>query len=121
MADHGQDRVEREIEGEILMGEDGGEGAGGPMIESATGSDHAAERRSAGTQLPADQVESRAVLAASLERGIFPADRDALLESARRLNASAEVKAALSALPDGTFEHVEAVWEALGGDVEYRA
>ena len=121
MADHGQDRVEREIEGEILMGEGADEGAGGPLLQSATEADHAAERRTGGDQLPADQVESRAVLAASLERGIFPASREDLLESARRLGAPAEVKQALSGLPDGTFEHVEAVWEALGGDVEYRA
>ena len=121
MADDGDDRVERAIEGEFLLREGADEGSGGPLIESATGSDHAADRLAVGGQLPSDQIESRAVLAASLERGIFPANRDELLASARRLDASAEVKQALAGLPDGSFEHVESVWEALGGDVEFRA
>ena len=122
MADQGQDRVEREIEEEILLA-DGPEDAagGGPVIREATQADHAAERRAGGNLLPADQVESRALLAANIERGVFPATRDDLLESARRIGAPAEVKQALAGLPDGTFEHLEAVWEALGGDVEYRA
>ena len=67
-----------------------------------------------------DEVEARAELARHLEPGAFPADRDALVASARRLNAPDSLIERLSSLPDGTFAHLEAVWEALGGRVEFR-
>ena len=44
-----------------------------------------------------------------------------LVASARRMGAGYDVVERLRQLPDGTFDHVEAVWEALGGRVEYRA
>ena len=45
----------------------------------------------------------------------------ALPESARAMGASDELTDSLRRLPEGTFDHLEAVWEALGGRVEYRA
>jgi hypothetical protein len=68
-----------------------------------------------------DEVEARTELARHLEPSAFPADRDALVASARRSGASDELVDRLATLPDGTFDHLEAVWEALGGRVEYRA
>ena len=67
-----------------------------------------------------DEVEARSVLAASLRPSVWPADRDALVACAREENAPAWVVDRLAQLPDGTFTHTEAVWEALGGRVEFR-
>jgi len=67
-----------------------------------------------------DEVEARAELARHLEPSVFPADRHTLIASAQRLQAPPAIIERLSALPDGTFDHVEAVWEALGGRVEFR-
>lgn len=67
-----------------------------------------------------DEVEARTEIARHLEPSVFPADRDALIASARRSGASDELVGRLDGLPDGTFDHLEAVWEALGGRVEYR-
>lgn len=121
MDEHGDQRVERAMEEELIMQERPGQDASDEPIAEGTSADHAAEARvSEGGGLSADEVESRSVLAASVERSVFPATRDELLESARRMDASAAVKDRLAALPDGTFEHLEAVWEALGGDVEFR-
>jgi hypothetical protein len=95
----------------------GGEGRGGAA-------DRAADARSpegASHELTPDEVEARALLAASLEQGIFPADRDALVESARRNDAPGPLVGQLSSLPDGPYETVEAVWEAMGGRTETRA
>jgi hypothetical protein len=36
------------------------------------------------------------------------------------MGASDDLLSRLAELPDGTFDHLEAVWEALGGRVEYR-
>jgi Protein of unknown function (DUF2795) len=68
-----------------------------------------------------DEVEARAELARHLQPSVFPADRPSLVASARRSGASDELVDRLGGLPDGTFDHLEAVWEALGGRVEYRA
>ena len=68
-----------------------------------------------------DEVEARAELARHLQPSVFPADRDELIASARQSGASEELAARLGGLPDGSFDHMEAVWEALGGRVEYRA
>jgi hypothetical protein len=70
--------------------------------------------------LTPDEIEARSELARYLERRVFPGDRDALIASAQRLNAPSHVVERLGALPDGQFTHVEAVWEALGGRVEFR-
>jgi hypothetical protein len=67
-----------------------------------------------------DEIEARTELARHLEPSVFPADRVALLASAERQNAPGAIIEALSGLPEGTFEHTEAVWEALGGRVEFR-
>ena len=67
-----------------------------------------------------DEVEARTELARHLEPSVFPADRGALIASAQRLQASTQLVDRLSGLPDGTFDHVEAVWEALGGREEMR-
>jgi hypothetical protein len=62
-----------------------------------------------------DEIEDRSNLARHLEPSVFPAGRDALVESARRMQAPAELVDRLSTLPDDTYTHTEAVWEALGG------
>jgi hypothetical protein len=67
-----------------------------------------------------DEVEARTELARHLQPSIFPADRETLIASARRSGAGDELVDQLGNLPDGTFDHLEAVWEALGGRVEYR-
>ena len=67
-----------------------------------------------------DEVEERSKLASYLRPSIWPADREGLLACARDLNAPPDVLDRLSQLPDGQFTHTEAVWEALGGRVEYR-
>jgi hypothetical protein len=68
-----------------------------------------------------DEVEARTELARHLQPSVFPADRTALIDSARASGASDDLIGSLEELPDGTFDHMEAVWEALGGRVEYRA
>jgi uncharacterized protein DUF2795 len=67
-----------------------------------------------------DEIEARTELGRRLQPSIFPADRAAIVASAERMGASEDLVARLAQLPDGTFDHVEAVWEALGGRVEYR-
>lgn len=67
-----------------------------------------------------DEVEARSVLASYLRPSIWPADREALMACAVEQNAPAWVVERLTKLPDGTFSHTEAVWEALGGRVEFR-
>ncbi len=67
-----------------------------------------------------DEIEERADLARHIEGSIYPADRDALVASARRMNAPQKIIDRLSRLPDGVYSHTEAVWEALGGRREPR-
>lgn len=67
-----------------------------------------------------DEVEDRARLAAVLKPSIWPADRQALVACAQEGNAPPDLLDRLSQLPDGTYSHTEAVWEALGGRVEQR-
>ena len=67
------------------------------------------------------EVGARNELGRHVQPSVFPADRAALIESARGMGASDELIARLEQLPEGTFDHLEAVWEALGGRVEYRA
>ncbi len=67
-----------------------------------------------------DEAEARSRLAASLRPSIWPADREALLACAEEMHASPDVLDRLRQLPDGTFSHTEAVWEATGGRVESR-
>ncbi len=67
-----------------------------------------------------DEVEARSVLAVHLRPSAWPADRQTLIATARETNAPAWLLEQLASLPDGTFTHTEAVWEALGGRVEFR-
>ena len=67
-----------------------------------------------------DEAEARSRLAAHLRPSIWPADREALVDCAHELNAPPDIIDQLRRLPDGTFSHTEAVWEALGGRVETR-
>ena len=67
-----------------------------------------------------DELEARSRIAAYLRPSIWPADREALLACATEMNAPPGVLDELRRLPDGTFSHTEAVWEALGGKVEFR-
>jgi hypothetical protein len=63
-----------------------------------------------------ENAEARTELGRHLQPSAFPADRTALLASAREMHAPDEVIAALEELPDGrTFQDVAEVWEALGG------
>ena len=107
------DRVER-VEEQERLSEAPGQGV------SAPAADRAGDARSTMSpkELPADDVEARSRLAASLDRGAFPGDREALLESARRNDAPAELKERLAALPDGEYRNVEEVWAAIGGHGE---
>jgi hypothetical protein len=76
--------------------------------------------RSAGS-MDADELEARSELARSISPSVFPADREALLESARGNQAVQPVLDELARLPAGrSFENAEAVWRALGGGVERR-
>ncbi len=68
-----------------------------------------------------DEVEARSVLAMHLRPSVWPADREVLIASARETNAPGWLLDELASLPDGTFTHTEAVWEALGGRVEFRS
>jgi hypothetical protein len=71
--------------------------------------------------LPEDEVVLRSRLATSIEPSVFPADRAALLDSARGQHADDDVIARLTRLPaDRRFETVSEVFEALGGHTEHR-
>lgn len=67
-----------------------------------------------------DEAEARSRLAAHLRPSVWPADRDELVRCATELHAPPDLLDQLRTLPDGTFTHTEAVWEALGGKVESR-
>ena len=67
-----------------------------------------------------DETEARSLIASYLRPSVWPADRAALVACAEELNAPPHVLKELGRLPEGTFSHTEAVWEALGGQVEFR-
>ncbi len=67
-----------------------------------------------------EEIEARSRLASYLRPSIWPAGRDALVACARDLHAPADIVERISQLPDGEFSHTEAMWEALGGRVEFR-
>jgi Protein of unknown function (DUF2795) len=68
-----------------------------------------------------DELEARAELARFISPSVYPADREALLESARGNQATQPVLDQLARLPrDRKFDNVEAVWQALGGGRERR-
>ncbi|TMK89401.1 MAG: DUF2795 domain-containing protein [Actinobacteria bacterium] len=107
-----------ELAGEGLAREQEGPADGEPTPDSLVAGEPAPTTPDALTH---GEVEARAELARHLQPSVFPADRAALLDSARRGGASGELVERLEELPEGTFDHLEAVWEALGGRVEYRA
>jgi hypothetical protein len=72
-------------------------------------------------ELSLDAIERRTTIAQNIQGKVFPARPGELIESAREMQAPDWVVAKLTELPDGVYDHFEAVWEALGGDVEYRA
>ncbi len=64
-------------------------------------------------------VEGRAELSRHLAAAQFPAERDQLVAVAAGDHASDDVMAALRDLPhDEVYENVQAVWQAMGGNVE---
>ncbi len=67
-----------------------------------------------------DEAEARSRIASYLRPSIWPADRATLVACAEDLNAPPDILRELARLPEGTFTHTEAVWEALGGRVESR-
>ena len=67
-----------------------------------------------------DEAEARSQIASYLRPSIWPADREALMACAQDLNAPPHIVEWLAQLPDDTYTHTEAVWEALGGPVESR-
>jgi hypothetical protein len=75
----------------------------------------------AGDAISHDQLEARSRVAAYLRPSIWPANRDDVVACAEAMHAPPDVLDLLRGLPAGTFTHTEAVWEALGGKVEYRA
>jgi Protein of unknown function (DUF2795) len=71
--------------------------------------------------LSPDELEARTDLARHLEPSIFPADREALLTSARDAGAPPDILSRLEQLPaDREYGTVQEVWEALGGPAEER-
>jgi uncharacterized protein DUF2795 len=66
-----------------------------------------------------DNETARAELSRHLRLSAFPGDRDSLLAEAEANNAPVPVLNALRGLPEGAFETVYEVWEALGGEVEH--
>jgi hypothetical protein len=69
--------------------------------------------------MTSDDVELRAELARYLGRGLFPADRAAVLETLRRNNAPDRLTDLAGQLPeDGTYRNVQDIARALGLGVE---
>ena len=72
-----------------------------------------------GTEMSDAEVEQRAELSRHLAAVQFPARRDDLLAAARADHAPDVIVEALRGLPaDEAYETVQAVWQALGGNVE---
>lgn len=72
-----------------------------------------------GFSLSHDDLEQRAEIARHLRPSAFPARPGALVETAMAEHAPEWVVDRLSSLPDGLYDHFEAVWEALGGAEDY--
>jgi hypothetical protein len=68
--------------------------------------------------LPDEQIELRRDLARYLERAIFPASREEILENAREAGAPDLIVREFERLPTGRFQAFPDVWAALGGEVE---
>jgi hypothetical protein len=86
------------------------------------GDTHAAgEAPGVPTGLTPAEIDMRSELAQSLRPHDFPATRGELLEAAGGRFAPARVLAVLDDLPDGRYEVLEQVWEALGHGGEARS
>ena len=72
-----------------------------------------------GVEITDADVEGRAELSRHLATAQFPADREHLVAAAVGDNAPEQMVVALRDLPaDEVYENVQAVWQALGGNVE---
>jgi hypothetical protein len=72
-----------------------------------------------GTDLTEAELQERAELSRHVAAAHFPARRDELVAAAEGDNAPDDVLQALGELPaDEEYETVQAVWKALGGNVE---
>ncbi len=72
-----------------------------------------------GVEITDSDVEGRAELSRHLASARFPAGREELVAAAEDAHAPDDVVAALGDLPaDEVYENVQAVWQALGGNVE---
>lgn len=66
-----------------------------------------------------DDANARADVARYLEPSAFPSGRDALVANARSSHAPDDMVRRLESLPAGeTYENVQQVWKAMGGEVE---
>jgi len=92
---------------------------GEPTTDALLNGELHPEQRSA-DGLDHEELEARSRLAAYLRPSIWPANREGVVACAQEMNAPADVVDRLSQLPDGEYSHTEAVWEALGGRVEFR-
>ncbi len=72
------------------------------------------------SNLSPEELELRSDIARYLVPSVFPADKSVLLETARETQAPDMVRQTLERLPEGEFENVQAIWEALGGSAEER-
>ena len=77
------------------------------------------EEGAGGFSLSHDELEARSEIARHLRPSVFPARPGALVETAMAEHAPQWVVDRLSTLPDGLYDHFEAVWEALGGEEDY--
>jgi hypothetical protein len=108
--------VEARAEESRIM-EDAGDGE--PFAQAVVGELHDAEGGDeVAGGLSQGEVEARSDLAIHLRPSIFPAGRDAILACAEEMHAPAGLLGQLRALPHGSYENVQQVWEALGGKRE---
>lgn len=93
---------------------------GAPDVEERPDSRMAGDRQMAPRDyLKSENLEWRHEVARFLQGAAFPADREALLESAEELQATDDVMDMLRSLPsDKTYENLQEVWIDLGGSVE---
>ena len=118
--DRGSDKVNPRVDAELQQETEGLQ-RGAPV---ETRAEDFRKQEEGGEDQPApdarpevEPVEARSELARHLEPSAFPADRQALLAAAEEQQAGAAVLGLLDELPEGrTFQNVEEVWEALGGE-----
>ena len=72
-------------------------------------------------ELTPQEVEGRSRFSRYLPRGVFPADREALVRAGRAANAPDDVIEQLRRLPAGrTFPTAARAWAALGHPLDHR-